>query len=262
MVIRLNLSPGPVDFRRFISIESEGLMMPHWSIAFAELHETVAKNLRLLLEIPDQGEIAFTATSGTGTLEILLLNVLKQDERILVLANGFFGERLSRMTNALGFKPYTLGMVWDSPIDVSQVLDMISSKEFQGTKAVVVVHLETSTGILNDIATIGQALKDSEALYLVDAVSSVGPHLIEMNKWGIDGLVTVAYKGLLSPPGLSIIALSKKYYEVLSKHSIQSYYFDLKKIIELSRKHTTVSTVPVNAMIVLDRVLKYMVQQH
>lgn len=262
---RLNLSPGPVDFRRFIDVEQEGLMMPHGSLLFAELYQRVTENLRVLLDVPPRGETGFITASGTGGIELLLLSALQPGDRVLIVANGFFGQRLAKMAKILGLNPSTIEAAWDRPFEVSHILETIHSKEFEGTRAVAVVHLETSTGLLNNLAPIGQALLASNVLFLVDGISSVGTHPVSMSSWGIDGLVTVTYKGLLSPPGLSILALSRKYCEAMENNAIQSYYFDLKKIIELSHKHTTATTIPVNALLTLDRVLLYILleeQQH
>jgi len=257
----LNLSPGPTNYKHFLDIEEEGLIIPHGSRAFAELYSRTIGNLRILLNVPDQAEIVLITTSGTGGIEALLLNALEPGDRILVLSNGYFGERLARMAKTLGFDPYVIESEWDRPIEIEHILEVIHSEEFRGTKAVAIVHLETSTGLLNDIETLGRALKTSGVLYLVDAVSSVGPHLVEMDAWGIDGLATVTYKGLLSPPGLSILVLSEKYCREMRSRPTRSFYFDLKKIIEFSQHSTTAMTVPINSLLTLDRVLNHILSQ-
>lgn len=262
MNMYLNLSPGPSNFQHFFNHEQAGQMIPHGSLAFAKLYRRVSDQLRLLLNLPSQGEIVFLPSSGTGGIEALLLNALKPGDKVLILANGYFGERLIRMTAKMGFDPYKIESSWEYPIDTSQVLHIVHSREFEGTKAVVAVHLETSTGLLNDIASIGKVVQASEALFLVDAVSSVGPHPIEMKDWGIDGLVTVSYKGLFSPPGLSILALGERYCARMEMNDAhRSYYFDLKKMIEYASECKTTTTLPSNTLVILEKVLGHIIEQ-
>lgn len=215
-----------------------------------------------MLNVPSGGEVVFIPSSGTGGVEALLLNALKPGDKILVLANGYFGERLTRIATKMGFDPYTIESAWEYPINTSQVLRILDSKTCQGIKAVVAVHLETSTGLLNDIASIGKVIQTSKILFLVDAVSSVGPHPIDMKDWGIDGLVTVSYKGLFSPPGLSILALSERYCTQMKNNDAhRSYCFDLRKIMEYARECKTTTTLPTNALLILENVLDHIIAQ-
>lgn len=256
-----NLSTGPTDFRRFLKSDQEGFLIPAETSAFTKLYHRVDQNLRNIFHLTEGGEIAMFTASGTGGIEALLVNVLEPGEHILVLSNGYYAERFAKMASTLGFYPSILESDWNRPFDVASLAEALRRGQYRNVKAVAVIHLETSTGLLNDIASIGQILKNSDVLYLVDAVSSIGPHLVDMKAWGIDGLVTVSHKGLLAPPGLSILALSEKYYRAIKRHTPKSFYFDLQKIIERGKRGHTAMTLPVNALLIVDRVLNSMLSQ-
>jgi aspartate aminotransferase-like enzyme len=258
MNIHYNLAPGPVDFGMFLSASKDGTVVPHRSDYFSRVHREVKESLKSLVNADNRSEVVFMASSGTGAIEALLKNVLSPGEKLCVLANGFFGERIIRIAAKIGLQTCSLIQPWDKPLDSQKIKDLFVSQAFEKTKAVFAVHLETSTGIGNDIGQIGAMVQKEGLLFLVDAVASVGVERIEMDEWGIDGLITVSYKGLLSPPGLSVLLLSPKCAQTIENaDGLNSYYFDLKKMVNLSRQNTTFTTVPINSFYVLKSVLDY-----
>jgi aspartate aminotransferase-like enzyme len=177
---------------------------------------------------------------------------------LCALANGFFGERIIRIAERIGLQTCSLIQPWDKPLELEKINELLASKEFENTKAVFAVHLETSTGICNDLKKIGRLLQKKGLPFFVDAVASVGVEMIEMAEWGIAGLITVSYKGLLSSPGLSILVLNRKCLTMIEEAgALNSYYFDLKKMADLARHNTTFTTVPINSFYVLKNVLEY-----
>lgn len=255
----LNLSPGAGALGRFPGAD-DGTVIPQGSSTFAPIYSATVSNLRTLLSVPYGGEVLMIACSGTGGIEALLHNALERGDRILVLANGYFGERLARMARRLGFDAYTICSDWRRPLDVARVLDHIRSDAFSDTKAVFAVHLETSTGLVNDISPIGEALRNLEAMYFVDAVSSVGPHRIEMGSWAIDGLVTVSYKGLMTPPALTMVAISEKYRKRMARVARLNYYFDFDRIMRFASNSTSATPVPTNSLLALRHVTSEIVR--
>jgi aspartate aminotransferase-like enzyme len=258
-----NISSGPVSYNMLIDPANEGLIFPHVSLRFSDLFSSLVKKLRYIFHTPDEYDFCFIPVSGTGAIEILMLNALQPGDKILILSNGYFGERLFKIAEAIGLKPYGLKNPWDSLIIKDHIIDFIQSKEFAAVKAVFMVHLETSTGLLNNIETIGKELKKTNTLFLVDAVSSAGSHDINVESSGIDGLVTVTYKGFRSPGGVSIMGISKKYYNNLIKKNecekVKSYFFDLERNIYFSRKNRTATTIAVNSLIILNKALEKLV---
>lgn len=256
----LNLAPAPVDCSMFQTMTGSGFMIPKWSVAFEKLYLHVCENLRLLMNIQAEPELFFLACPGTGGYEALLRNCLQEGDEILVLSNGYFGERMSMISKILGLVPHTLSFDWDKPLPVKDIIERISS-EFYRIKALSMVHLETSTGIINDLCTLGTALQKSDVLFLVDAVSSVGPHQVDFKNWGIDGLITVPNKGLLSPPGVCIITLSKKFCDQMNSVKTNSYFFDFGKIIRQAHHHTAATTIAIPSIEYLDNVVSMMLSQ-
>ena len=256
MISRLNMSPGPSDFSHLVDPVDEGRMFPHWSVSFRSLYGNLVEKLRIVLGTANP--VLPLMTSGTGAIEALLVNALSIGDRVLVLSNGFFGDRLHRMALSLGLDSIRLAFDWEYPIDPERALLLIRSNLNRNVRAVLMVHLETSTGILNQLAPIGQFLRDSDVLFLVDAVASVGTSAIEMDQWAIDGLAFVSYKGLRSPPGLSMVAISENYMSQMRKRGISSYSLNLTKALQHYKQLATPSTAPVNSMVLLHRQLEKM----
>ncbi|HML06078.1 MAG TPA: alanine--glyoxylate aminotransferase family protein, partial [Methanobacterium sp.] len=111
-----------------------------------------------------------------------------------------------------------------NPEDVKNILE-----EDDEIKAVTIVHNETSTGVTNPIEEVGKIVKDYDALYVVDTVSSLGGDDVAVDDYDIDICVTGSQKCLAAPPGMAAITLSDKAWEVIDKVDSNSYYLDIRK---------------------------------
>lgn len=255
MVNRLNLTPGPSDFFD-ITDGNDGLLYPHWSINFKDLYRKLSSSVSEMVGARDNPTLFLTA-SGTGTLESLITNVCNVGDQVIIISNGFFGDRLHRMAEGLGLNPIVLDFEWDQSVNeevaITRLKEIFVEKDI---KAVLMVHLETSTGIINSIRHIGKMVREAGILFLVDAISSFGTHEIDMFNWGIDGLALVSYKGLQSPPGLGIAILSTQYTSAMSGCKRPIYSLSLKKALDKYYQNTTMTTAPTNAMILLEKRIK------
>ena len=109
------------------------------------------------------------------------------------------------------------------PQDVKKILE-----ENPDIKVVTIVHNETSTGVANPIKEIGEIVKEYNALYIVDTVSSLGGDYVDVDKFNIDICVTGSQKCLAAPPGISAISISEKAWEVINSTKSKSFYLDIK----------------------------------
>ena len=254
MIKRLNMAPGPTDFSHLVDPNAMGEVFPHFSEAFKTLFDKLGDKLKELLGTSNP--VLFAATSGTGGIEALLTNMLSVGDKVLILSNGFFGDRLLEMAQTLGLNALKLDFDWERPIDPGTAKTLVLSNLGNGVKAVLMVHLESSTGIINDLSQIGEALRDTNVAFLVDAVGSVATCPIEIDEWNVDGLACTSYKGLRSPAGVSIIVTSDKYRVEMNKCDRPNYSLSLKKILEQAKGSMTLSTAPVSAMLLLDNQLE------
>lgn len=168
-------------------------------------------------------------SSGTGALEAAMSNLTSPDDEAVVLVGGKFGQRWAELAKAFQLKSHVIEIPWGETV-TDEVLENLKTtlEENPRVKAVFFHANETSTGVHYPVEKISATIKNhSQALSIVDAVSSVGAHPMEMKKWDIDCVVSGAQKGFGVPPGLSFIALSDKAWSSLSGRS--RYYFDLQK---------------------------------
>ena len=165
-------------------------------------------------------------SSGTGAMEAAVTNLTDVGDEVLIIDGGKFGNRWTKLCETYQCNTITLDVPWGSSPDLNLLEETL--KKHPHIKAFFIQGNETSTGVaypLREITTIVQ--KNSNALIVVDAISALVSHEIQMDKWGIDCLVSGSQKGFGIPPGLAFIALSQKATENLTNRP--KFYFDLRK---------------------------------
>jgi len=130
------------------------------------------------------------------------------------------------------------------PPDPDAIAARVKEKLF---RAVVVIHNESATGVVADLAAIGAVLRETDALLVVDSVSGVGGVEMCMDDWGVDVLVTASQKSLMCPPGLAIAAVSEKAMRVIeAAQGIPRFFFDFRRAKAAADKNETPFTPPVS----------------
>jgi len=203
----LLLTPGPTPIhpraQAALSWPMRGHMDPE---VFAYNDRIVADLRRLYGTAPD----AFTSLlSGTGSLgmEAGLANLLEPGQRVLVLSNGAFGERMIDMAARLSLDVHAVRTEPGAPVDVHEAARAARTLR---PALIAVVHGETSTGVLNPVPELGTVARDVDALFSVDAVTTVGMMPFTMQAWGIDYAYTGSQKCLSAPPGVAPVAFSER----------------------------------------------------
>lgn len=231
--LRLLLGPGPspVDPRVLDALSRPTL--GHLDPAFLVIMDEVRDMLRALAGT--QNELTFPM-SGTGSagMETCIVNTIEPGDRVLVAVNGVFGTRLAEVARRAGAEVVTADIEWGQPVTPEAVRAAAAGGKF---KALCVVHAETSTGVLSDIAAlrpVADELGADElgALLIVDCVTSLGGLPVELDAWGVDAAYSGTQKCLSCPPGLAPISFSPRAQAVLAarKTKVQSWYLDLSLI--------------------------------
>jgi alanine-glyoxylate transaminase/serine-glyoxylate transaminase/serine-pyruvate transaminase len=181
----------------------------------------------------DLGKVFGTATrpfiyiaNGHGAWEAALTNVLSRGDKILVLESGKFAIDWGDAAARLGVEIEILKGDWRRAVRPADVEARLRADK--AIKAILAVQIETSTGVANDIAAIGDAIKAArhDALYVVDVVASLGCVPFAMDAWGVDVAVSGSQKGLMSPPGLSFVAAGARAREAHRKAGLRTPYWD------------------------------------
>jgi aspartate aminotransferase-like enzyme len=199
-------------------------------------------------------DVFILTSSGTGAMEAAVINLLSAGDTALVVQGGKFGERWTEICKAYGITVEVIDVKWGkavNPLDIEKKL-----KANPKIKAVFTTQCETSTGVLNDIAAIGKAVKNTEAVLVVDAISSLGAVDLKTDEWACDVVVSGSQKGLMLPPGLSFISVSLKAAKLVENSKSPRYYFDLRKAKKALDKTDTPFTPAITLVIALNEALK------
>lgn len=159
-----------------------------------------------------QGDVAIYIGNGHAAWEAALANVLNRGETVLVLATGRFCIGWGEMAAGMGAKVETIDYGAQSPIDLSRVEEVLAADPHGRIKAILAVHVDTSTSVKNDIAGL-RAVMDRvghPALLMVDCIASLGCDRFEMDAWGVDVMVAACQKGLMTPAGISFVWFNEK----------------------------------------------------
>jgi alanine-glyoxylate transaminase / serine-glyoxylate transaminase / serine-pyruvate transaminase len=180
--------------------------------------------------------MAMYISNGHGAWEAALSNVLAPGDRVLVLATGRFGHGWGEMATGLGAEVEVLDFGRSGTIDLDQVNARLQADNAHQIKAVMAVHVDTSSSVRNDIAALRDLLKaqDHPALLMADCIASLGCERFEMDDWGVDVMVTGSQKGLMVPPGMAFVFFNDRAEEVRERLPRVSRYWDWR-----TRAHAT-----------------------
>ncbi|WP_291733251.1 aminotransferase class V-fold PLP-dependent enzyme [Leisingera sp. F5] len=169
--------------------------------------------------IPDLRRVARTAhqaaiyiSNGHGAWEAALQNTLQPGDRVLVPSSGRFAIGWSEMAEGLGVETEVLDFGTSAPWDMARIAEALAADTAHGIKAVLGVHVDTSSSIRNNIAGLRQLLDETchPALLMADCIASLGCERFEMDRWGVDVMVSASQKGLMVPPGLGFVFFNER----------------------------------------------------
>lgn len=154
-----------------------------------------------------EGHLAIYICNGHGTWEAALANTVQRGDKVLVPATGRFGHGWAEMAQCLGVETEIIDFGRNTPIDANRIEQALRADTGHSIKAVLAVHVDTSTSLRNDIAALRAVLDATghPALLMVDCIASFACDRVEMDTWGADVLITASQKGLMVPPGLGFV---------------------------------------------------------
>ena len=248
-------TPGPTKVPGAVLSAVGKQVLHHRSPEFSEKVRHVQDELGRLLQTHND-TLLFTC-SGTGMMEAAVANLLSRGDKVICVNNGVFGERWVDICREYSVEAIDVAVEWGKSIAPAELSSVAAAHP--DAKAIFVIHSETSTGALNDIKALAAALKDHQAAIVVDATSSVGVHEIRMDEWGIDVVIAGTQKALMTPPGLSFVALNGKAWGLVSSSDLPAYYFDFTMTWKrLQRKGQTPFTTAVSLVCGLEVALAMM----
>ncbi len=166
--------------------------------------------------------------NGHGAWEATLSNVLSRGDKVLVLESGRFAVGWGNAAAAMGVEVEVLKGDWRRAIRPAEVEARLRKDKEHKIKAILAAQIDTASGVVNDVEAIGKAIRAAghPALFMVDAVASLGCIPFEMDAWGIDVAMSGSQKGLMAPPGLGFVAANDRAREVHKTAGLRTPYWD------------------------------------
>lgn len=223
---RLLMGPGPSNVAPQVLQALGRPMTGHVDPVFLAMLDEISDRLRKVFRTDNRMTFAVSGTGSAG-MEASLVNLLEPGDEAVVCVNGLFGERLTDVASRCGASVVQVPAPWGEPIsdeDVARALE-----EHPRAKLFALVHAETSTGVAQPIEEIASLVRAHDALFVLDAVTSLSGMPVEVDGWGVDVCYSGTQKCISVPPGLSPITFSDRALEVVNgrKSPVQSWYLDV-----------------------------------
>ena len=230
--------PGPTQVPQEVSLAGSKGMINHRSADFQKVFDKVIAGVKACYKT--KNDLFIFNSSGTGAMEASVSNIVAPGDKILAVSIGNFGQRFQKIAKAYGAEVIPLDFEWGTaadPAEIKKVLDADTDKEI---KAVILQQNETSTGVFNNIKEISKVIKQHGALIVVDAVSGLLAAELNVDEWGLDIVASGSQKAFMVPPGLGIVSVSPKAWEVIKNtENRHCFYFDLLTWKSFSEKGQT-----------------------
>ncbi len=217
------LIPGPVPLEPKAAAELTKPAVPHYGKEWVKAYSEVEELLQNLFDMREAMVFPLVGPAHVA-LEALVTTLLRQEDKALVIDNGFFGRRLREVLDSHGIEAFSIHSRWGTPPDMRRVEEVLSSRY---VRALFAVHSETSTGMVNPMRELGSLAHEYGSLFVVDAVSSLGGLALPCDDWRIDACFAGSQKCLGAPPGIAPVAVRGSILEGVDPGLVRSWYLNL-----------------------------------
>jgi serine---pyruvate transaminase len=218
-------TPGPTEVPSTVLLAGAQELLHHRSPEFAAVME--ATNAGLQRVFCTKQPVFTILSGGTGGMEAAVANCFQAGDHVLVVRNGYFGERFADICLSRGLRTTSADAPWGVAVDPQRVAALLD--EHRDIKGVMVVYSETSSGGTNDVRTLGEICRSRDALLIVDAISALVAHPCPMDEWSIDVLIGASHKAFMMPPGLAFAGVSDKAWTHMRGSRAGTYYFSFER---------------------------------
>jgi len=223
---RILLGPGPSNIHPRVQKAMAEPLVGHMDPYFFTIMDDTMNLLRYLFQTKNELTFPISATGMAG-MEASFGNFLEPGDVVILGINGFFGERMAENALRCGAEVVKVDAEWGRIVEPEAIEAALKSQK--RVKLLALVHAETSTGVLQPLPEISRLAKQYGALFLVDAVTSLGGHELAVDDWGVDICYSGSQKCISCPPGLSPFTANQKAMDTLAKRTskVPSFYLDL-----------------------------------
>ncbi|MEM6675573.1 MAG: alanine--glyoxylate aminotransferase family protein [Planctomycetota bacterium] len=252
---RVLMGPGPSDVADSVLAAMAKPTLGHLDPAFVAIMDELRSMLRAVFRTENALTLPMSGTGSAG-METCMVNLLEPGDRVLVGVNGVFGTRMAEVARRAGAQVTEVQGEWGRAFEADALRAAAEHGQYE---LVAVVHAETSTGVLQPIPPIREVADELGALLLIDCVTSLAGHAVEIDAWRVDAAYSGTQKCLSCPPGLAPVTFSERAVERMRRreHPVASWYLDLSLIAgywgeDRSYHHTA----PINMLYALHEALR------
>ena len=195
------------------------------------------------------------AASGTGTLDGSVSNFFSRGDKAIVCSAGKFGERWVEIAKAYGLDVTVLEAEYGDTVSPERLEQALKAQPT--ARGVFVQASETSTGAAHDVRRMAEAVRKSDAIFVVDAITGIGTMPLDIDGWGLDVVIGGSQKAFMIPPGLAFAIIGPKAWKLTETASLPHYYFDFKKEKKNADKGESSWTPATSLILALGEALKY-----
>jgi alanine-glyoxylate transaminase/serine-glyoxylate transaminase/serine-pyruvate transaminase len=226
--------PSPVPERILRAIDHQ--VIDHRGPVFETLGHEVLDGIREVFGTSQP--VIIYPSSGTGAWEAAIVNTLSPGDHVVMAETGQFATLWRKLVGRWGIEVDFIPGDWRHGVDAGGIEARLAADTAHAIRAVMVVHNETSTGALSDIAAVRRAMNAAKhpALLMVDTISSLGSAPVKHDEWEADVTVAGSQKGLMLPPGLSFIAVSQKALAASKTNKLPRSYWDWNEMLTFNAK--------------------------
>jgi alanine-glyoxylate transaminase/serine-glyoxylate transaminase/serine-pyruvate transaminase len=245
--------PGPVDVEDDVLEALAQPVLPHYGKKWLEIYHDTEACLKHVFGT--QEEMLMMVGPGTAGLDAALGSLTHTGDKVMVTHNGFFGRRLGTVAENYGLQVCHLEAPLGQPLDPEALRQALARE--RDVQAVTVVHLETSTGVLNPLRDLAAVANEFGVPIIADAVSSLGGVPLPVDEWGIDVCVTVINKCLACPPGLAPLSVGQRAWDQIDRKGgrAHGWYLNLRiwkdYAVNWGDWHPYPTTLPTNLIVAL-----------
>src|SRR5579864_6496088 len=250
-------TPGPTPLLLEAQLRALTMTLHHRTDAFRALMRETLENLRYYFHT--KNDVIVFASSGTGAMEGAVSNLLSPGERVLIGTAGKFGERWVQLAKAYGIEAVVVEAPYGHPVPIGEMKKHLESGG--PFRAVLIQATESSTGVRNDVETLGKAVAVlPECCFVVDAITGLGTTDLRPDEWGFDIMIGGSQKATMIPPGLAFASISEKAARAMEKSKLPRYYFDYAKERKNLSKGESSYTPATSLVVTLHGALTYIKQ--
>ena len=256
--------PGPIEFGDEVLAEMSKPTGSHVSKDFIDTFGQAIERTRSVFCCPD-GQPFIIAGSGTLAMDLSAANLIEPGDNVLVINTGYFGDRFSNILERYGANVTQLKAEIGRCPETAEVETTLKSNHY---KLMTITHVDTSTGVLNDIKALSALGNKYNTLVVVDGVCSLAGEELRMQEWGVDVAFTASQKAVSVPPGLALLVASPKAIELFNsrKSPVNNYYADWHNWLPImlayeNRQAAYFGTPPVNLIRALNTSLGQILEE-